>query len=249
MHLWVLWWSIAAVALPAAWLGYWLFGMLGVALWVPLAVLATVLLHFLRGSAPSLAMAVPLLIAGAALYDASTLGWGGADAPDGTRYKASPIGLSHVLSPHEPVSPTVDCRWYFAGGDEDAELCAMAPGAEVAYRQLLAVLPLLCVGIIVCFVGSMAQCRQAWRRWFPHRVALFTTAVLPLLALWLFSRSLGPALSVLVHLDVGTGGTLGTMEVTGTILLCLAAGVEGPAHWLLSRTTTRGLNSFASSES
>ncbi|MGQ0735502.1 MAG: hypothetical protein ACT4QD_17840 [Acidobacteriota bacterium] len=235
MRLRKLGWSVAGVAVVAAGLGYWLFGPLGVALWVPLAGSATVLLHFLRGFAPGLAMTVPLLVAGAALYDASTLAWGGADAPDGTRYKVSPIGLSHVLSPRQPVSPTVNCRWQFASGD--ADLCAMAPGAEIEYRQLLAVFPLLWVGIIVCLVGSVAQCRQAWRRRFPHRVAAWGAAVLSALALLLFARSLGPALAVLAHLEVGIGGTLGTMEVTAAILLCLAAGAVRPAHGLLANKT------------
>ena len=155
-------WSVAGVAAAAAGLGYWLFGSLGVALWVPLAASATLLIHFVRRFVAGLAMAAPLLIAGAALYDASTLAWGGADSPDGTRYKASPIGLSHVLSPRQPVSPTVNCRWHFAGGD--AGLCAMAPGAELAYRQLLAVFPLVCGAITVCLIASVAQCRHAWRR-------------------------------------------------------------------------------------
>jgi hypothetical protein len=219
--------AVAAVAVVAAGLGYWLFGPLGVALWVPLTASATFILYLLRGLSRGLAMVVPLLLAGAALYDASTLGWGGADAPDGTRYKASPVGLSHVLSPRQPVSPTVNCRWYFASGD--ADLCAMAPGAEAAYRQLLAVFPLICLSIVVCLIGCLGQCRRSWRLRFPHRVVAGTAAVLPALALWLFSRSLGPALAVLAHLEVGTGGTLGTMEVTAAILLCLAAAVVTPA--------------------
>ena len=223
-------WSIAWVAIVAAGLGYWLFGSLGVALWVPLAASATLLVFVGSRRAPSLAMAVPLLIAGAALYDASNLAWGGADAPDGTRYKASPIGLSHVLSPRQPVSPTVNCRWYFPGGDADQ--CIMAPGAGFAYRQLLAVFPLICGIIIVCLVASAAHCRQAWRRRFPHRIAACGAAVLSALALWLFARSVGPALAVLAHLEVGTGGTLATMEVTAAILLCLASAAATPAERL-----------------
>ena len=54
---------------------------------------------------------------------------------------------------------------------------------------------------------------------FPHRAVALTAAVLPALALWLFSRSVGPALAVLAPLEVGTGGNLGTMEVTAAILL------------------------------
>jgi hypothetical protein len=229
--------ALAGVVIIAAGLGYWLFGPLGVALWVPLAVSATFIRYLLRGFAPGPVMAVSLLLAGVALYDASTLAWGGADAPDGTRHKASPIGLSHVLSPRQPISPTVNCRWYFASGD--AGLCAVAPGAEGAYRQLLAVFPLICLSIVVCLIGCLGQCRRSWRLRFPHRVVAGTAAVLPALALWLFSRSLGPALAVLAHLEVGTGGTLGTMEVTAAILICVAAAAETPAHGRLRRGSRR----------
>ena len=234
-----LWRPVAVVALPAAGLGYGLFGLLGVALRVPLAVSAALVLHVMSRVVPGLGVAVPLLIAGAAIYDASTLAWGGADAPDGTRYKVSPIGLSHVLSPHQTVSPAVDCRWHFAGGDGDSDLCAMAPGAEIAYRQLLAVFPLLGLGITGCLVGSLAQCRHAWRRAFPHSAAAWSAAVVSMLALWLFSSSLGPALSALATLDVGIGGTLGTMEMTAAILLCLVAGSIGPAPGSLSQMQQR----------
>jgi len=113
----------------------------------------------------------------------------------------------------------------------------MAPGGDVAYRQLLAVFPLVCSTIVVCLIASVAQCRQAWRRRFPRRVAACGAAVLSALALWLFSRSLGPALAVLAPLDVGTGGTLGTMEVTAATLLCLAAGAVRLDHGLLSNMT------------
>jgi hypothetical protein len=241
-------WPVAGVAVAAAALGYWLFGLRGVVLWVPLGTSATLLLRLLGRRAPGLAIAVPLLIAAAALFDASTLGWGGADAPDGTRYKASPVGLSHVLSPHQPVSPTVDCRWHLTSGD--ADLCAMAPGAEGEYRQLRAVFPLVSLAITVSLVGAVAQCRHAWRRRFPHRVAACAVAVLSALALWLFSRSLGPAVAVLADLDVGTGGTLGTMEVTAAILLCLSAAAVSrtePSYntWHARRGLMRKFNTSA----
>lgn len=171
----------AAVALVAAGLGYWLFGPLGVALWVTVAASVTFLLSLLRGFSPGLAMAIPLLLAGAALYDSTDLAWGGADAQDGTRYKATPIGLIHVLAPVQTVSSTVQCHWYFGNGD--ADLCAPAPGAAASYGRLLAVFPLICVSIAVCVLGSLGQCRQSWRLRFPHRTVAATAAVLPVLAL------------------------------------------------------------------
>ncbi len=224
--------AAAPVALVAAGLGYWLFGPLGVALWVPLAVFATGTLYLLHRVSPVLAVAVPLLLAAAALYHSSTLTWGGADAPDGTRYKISPIGITHVLSPRQTVSPTVKCSWYFTGGD--AGLCAMAPEAEGAYGQLLAIFPLLCAGVAVSLMGCLGQCRQNWRRRFPHRIVACAAAGLPALALWLFAHSPGRALAVLTDLESGIGGTLGTMEVTAAILLFLASAVATPARGWLS---------------
>ena len=44
-----------------------------------------------------------LLLAALGLETARPLGWGGADAADGTRYKVSPLGVSHVLRPRQPV--------------------------------------------------------------------------------------------------------------------------------------------------
>jgi len=234
--------AVVSISVVAAGLGYWLFGPLGVALWVPLTIFATVILHFLRRVSPGLAMAVPLLLAAVALYDSSTLTWGGADALDGTRYKISPIGITHVLSPNQTVSPIVKCSWYFAGGD--TAMCAMAPGAGVAYRQLLAIFPFVCLGIVICLIGCVAQCRRSWRRRFPHGAIACTAAVFPALALWLFSHSPGPALAVLAQLETGVGGTLGTMEVTAAILLCLAAAAATPAcGWLSNKRMHRSRRS------
>jgi hypothetical protein len=213
--------AVVVTVIVAAGLGYWLFGALGVALWVPVAVFSSVVLQLLGRVSFGLAMSASLLFAAAALYDSSTLTWGGADAPDGTRYKISPIGITHVLSPHQTMSPTAKCSWYFPGGD--SELCAATPGSAGAYRQLLAIFPLLCAGIGICLVGCLGQCRRRWRLSFPHRAIAYTGAALPVIALWLFSRSPGPALAVLRDLETGVGGTLGTMEVTAAVLLCFTA--------------------------
>jgi hypothetical protein len=66
----------------------------------------------------------------------------------------------------------------------------------------------------------------------PHRTVAATAAVLAALALWLFSRSVGPALAVLASLEAGTAATLGTMEATAASILCLAAGVINPHSWV-----------------
>jgi hypothetical protein len=112
---------------------------------------------------------VALFLLAAAFHVASTLGWGGAEASDGTRYKASPVGLSHVLQPRTPVSPTIDC----------AALAALS-------------------------------------------------------ALVLFDVSIEKALAPLSGLAVSPGGTLGTMQLTAAILLCVATCTASPTRWVAS---------------
>jgi hypothetical protein len=70
----------------------------------------------------------------------------------------------------------------------------------------------------------------------------FAAAGLPVLALWLFARSPGRALVVLTDLETGIGGTLGTMEVTAAILLCLACAVATPARSNPATSVSPGVN-------
>jgi len=62
--------------------------------------------------------------------------------------------------------------------------------------------------------------------------------VVPALAMWLFARSVGHALAALEGLSVGTGGTLGTMQVTVAILLSLATCQLGPSARTRERLLT-----------
>lgn len=220
MQLRAQWPAVFGVAVVAAVLGFMYFGMRGLTLWVPIAVVVTMALHMLPAGFRRGAMALALLVAAGAFGHASTLGWAGANAPDGTRYKASPIGVVHVLQPREPVSPVSVCRWYF--DDARAEPCAMVPGAVGARRQLLAVFPLVCLAITACLLGVLAQWRGRSRPGEVDRGSGLLAAGAGFLALWLFSRSVDVALPELVRLNVGTGGSLGVMEMTLGILLCLA---------------------------
>ena len=219
------WGKLAIVCSAAAGLGYSLFGPLGVVLWVTLAGLLLWVIGLSARFAPR--VAISLLLAGVALRSASTLGWGGADAPDGTRFKVSPIGLSHVLTPRQPVSSTVDCRWYRVTGN--ARPCALAAGGTSAFRQLLAVYPLLWVGIGTCLIGILLQAWSGSPSRLAQRIVSGVAAMVPALALWLFARSVDRALAELGGLFVGTGGTLGAMQVTAAILLSLAACFVGPS--------------------
>lgn len=86
------------VALLGACLGFWMFAFLGLLLLMGVGLGLVLVLGAPARLAPRAAAGLALLLAALALYSAATLGWGAADAPDGTRYKVSPVGLSHVLT-------------------------------------------------------------------------------------------------------------------------------------------------------
>ena len=250
------WPAVIGIALVAAALGFMYFGMRGITLWVPVAVVLTIALHWLPRRFQRGALVLALLVAAVAFGHASTLGWSDAagpdgtrykvspigladvsasrqpvspvttcrwylaDAPDGTRYKASPLGLVQVLQPRQPVSPVSACRWYYA--DARVPRCAMVPGADVARRQLLAVFPLVCLAIAACLLGVLVQLRGKARPGEMDRGSGLLAAGAAIVSLLLFSGSVDVALQDLASLHVGIGGSLGMMEMTLAILLCLA---------------------------
>ncbi len=228
--------AAASVALAGACLGFWMFAFRGLLLFMSVGLGLVLVLATLAHLVPRSAAGVALLLAGLALYSASTLGWGAADAPDGTRYKVSPVGLSHVLAPHQPVSKTIDCGWYAISGY--AASCTVAAEGEAAFRQLRAVYPLVIAATACCLLGailSMASARYRRRVVVPFAAGAALTSVL---AVILFASSFGTALHDLRGLRVGTGGTLGTMELAVAVLLCLTVallpGESGPRRALLS---------------
>ena len=214
--------AVIGIALVAAALGYIYFGLRGITLWVPVALVITAALHLLLRRFQRSAMALALLVAAVAFGHASTIGWGGANGPDGTRYQASPIGLVHVATPHQSASPVAACRWYLA--DAQTPRCAMVPGANVARRQLLAVFPLVGIAVAACLLGVLAQWRGRSRPGEVDRGSGLLAAGAAFLSLLLFSNSAGVALQDLAPLHVWTGGSLGMMEMILAILLCLAVG-------------------------
>lgn len=172
---------------------------------------------------PRLTAAALLLLGAAGLMSARPLGWGGADAPDGTRYKASPVGLSHVLQPRQAISATRDCTWSPPGGN--AGLCAVAPGGEAAFRMLRMVpmvvtaAALLCVlGAILLVVGKLAIEGVA-------RAALTAAVATALAAPLLFAKAAPKALAALQGLEFGVGGTRGVLQLAVTA--AVSAGIAG----------------------
>lgn len=208
-----------SVALAGACLGLWMFGFLGLLLFMGVGLGLVVVLGALVQIAPRSVAGLAWLLAGLALYSASTLGWGAADAPDGTRHKVSPVGLSHVVTPHQPVPKTIDCGWYAISGYTAS--CIVAAEGQAAFRRLRAVYPLVIAATACCVLAailSMAPARYRRRVVVPFAAGAACGSVL---AVVLFANSFGTALHDLRGLGVGTGGTLGTMELAVAVLLCL----------------------------
>lgn len=146
------------------------------------------------------------------------MGWGGGDAADGTRYKISPIGLSHVLKPHQTVSPAENCRWYFGG--PELEPCRIAAGGAAAFGRLRLVVPLGGVTIALCLIG-IGLVLTARRGQATSLVVAGLAILLPALMMWIFARSAEAALADLAGTGFGLAATLGTMEMMWAIGLVM----------------------------
>ncbi len=217
---WMQVWPGALVILAGAVLGYWMFHVRGAALFAAGGAAAVGLFRLAGSHAWRFAAAGALVLAALALRSASTLGWAGADVPDGTRYKASPVGLSHVLTPHRLTSRTVDCGWHEASGYTAP--CQVASGGGAAFRQLTTVYPIVLLAVLLCVAGAVLSLRPGRRLRGAQRLAAGSAALAALLAVALFATSVERALAPLAGLSVGVGGTLGTMQLAAAVLLCLA---------------------------
>jgi hypothetical protein len=215
----------SVVAVVGAALGWWMFALRGSLLFGAVGAAAALATGLAGARWPRLAIGAALLLASILLFDASTLGWGGTDAPDGSRYKASPVGLSHVLTPQAPTSETIDCGWHDASG-YTAD-CAVADAD--AFRRLRAVYPLVIAAVILGLGGAGLGLDSAARARRMQRSLAAATVLSAIAAIVLFAGSLRPALTELVALPVGVGGTLGTMELSLAVLVSLAAALE-PGH-------------------
>jgi hypothetical protein len=154
------------------------------------------------------------LFAALLLFASPPMSWGGGEATDGTRYKLSPLQLSHVLKPHQTVSPTEDCRIF------GANRCQVAPGGEAAFARFRLVYPLTIMGIAACLLVTLFGLFPALAP--PIRVATgLAAALLPVAAMTLFSVSARPALEGLTNTDFGLAATLGTMLLILAIALAL----------------------------
>jgi hypothetical protein len=210
-------WRWMVVVAAGAALGWWMFHYRGAALFAGIGLAIGV--GFALGShyAPRLACAAALAGAALALHASSTLGWGGADAPDGSRFKASPVGLSHVLRPDRPTSATVDCGWHAASGYPAP--CAVADSR--AFTRLRLVYPLILAAGLLAAVGAALSLRRDPLRSRAQRVLASAGGVATIGALALFATSIQAALAAIADLPIGVGGTLGTMQLALAFLLLL----------------------------
>jgi hypothetical protein len=205
--------------LAGACLGLWMFGFRGLLLFMGVGLALAIVFGFVGARIPRAAAALALLLASTAFQSASTLGWGAADAPDGTRYKVSPVGLSHVLTPNQPVSATIDCGWHRMS--EYLTPCTIASGGDAAFRRLQAVFPLIVMATVCCLFGAIVSLPplRRFRNYQPQLAA--GAALSAVVAVILFATSVGGALDNLQGLSVGTGGSLGTMQLTLAVMLCI----------------------------
>ncbi len=176
---------------------------------------------------PRLTAAALLLLGAAGLMAARPLGWGGADAPDGTRFKASPVGLSHVLRPRQAVSATRDCTWSPPGGD--AGLCAVAPGGEAAFRMLRMVPMVVAAAALCCLLGAVLLVVGKPASAGLVRAVLSAAVAMSLAAPLLFAMATPNALAALQGLEFGAGGTRGVLQLTVTA--AVVAGIVGVMGW------------------
>lgn len=178
-----------------------------------------------------------VLVAAVALVQSRSLGWGAADAPDGTRYKVSPVTVSHVLQPDLPVSATEDCR--LNQTPRVVGLCAAAPDSGGAWA-LLRLVPLVLLLAAGAATGAGVSLATKDQRVQTLRTTLLAVAaLLAVLAPALFGFAAPRALQVLHGLEFGVGGTRGTLQVAlaATAIAGLAAGQMLPGAAARHRET------------
>lgn len=209
------------VVVAGAALGWWMFHYRGAALFAGVGLAVAMGFTLLARVAPRLAAAAALGGAALALHSSSTLGWAGADAADGSRFKASPVGLSHVLTPARLESETVDCGWHRVSSYADP--CTVADAS--AFGWLRTVYPLVLSSALLALAGSVTALLRSPRSTSMHRALAGSAGAVALVALVLFAQSVRPALAAITGLPVGVGGTLGTMQLSLALLLCLTAAI------------------------
>ena len=165
-----------------------------------------------------------LLLAGLCILRAQLLTWAAADAPDGTRYKMSPMALWHVLQPTAIESPTVECGfgWIPSPG---LPTCQLAARADEPTRRLSIAAALLLLAGLWAIGTALFLLRPGGRRF--HRVAAaFSLGVLALVALALFRPAALELLASIGAMNAGFGGMGWYLVHLVPALAALAAALE-----------------------
>ena len=215
-------WQLLAIMLAGAALGWWMFHYRGAALFAGIGLATGLAFRALSHFSERFPAALALALAALALHSSATLGWGGTDAPDGSRFKASPVGLSHVLTPDRLESATVDCGWYRASGYPAP--CEI--GDSGAFAMLRAVYPLILLAALLSFGGAAFAVFRARRPRTMVRAFAGAGGLAALAGLALFAVSVRPALAAIAELPVGVGGTLGTMQLALALLLSVTVAIH-----------------------
>lgn len=228
-------WQWIVVVSAGAALGWWMFHDRGAALFAGVGLASA--LGFQALSRLSRRIAAALALGGAAfmLHSSSTLGWAGTDVPDGSRFKASPVGLSHVLTPDRLESATVDCGWYAVSGY--AAPCAVADAD--AFARLRTVYPLIMLAALLALAGAGLSLARSARAARAQRVLGGASGLGALAGLALFAGSIRAALAEIAALPVGVGGTLGTMQLALALLVCLTVALASIAQPAPAATSKR----------
>lgn len=175
-----------------------------------------------------------LFITAAFLVSSSTrLSWGGTgDLPDGTRFKVGPTTVVHVLQPHRPVSETIVCATDHRTIDPPG--CTVAPGGELAERQIHAAWHALGIGVVLSGLAAiLALAPPVVRRW----LWILAAGIVGILAATVYVMATRPpvAFAALAGAGYEVGGTLAMMQVALTILLVAGAAVHAAAPFSRGR--------------
>jgi hypothetical protein len=166
--------------------------------------------------------ALLFLLAAVLLQRSAQLSWGGADAPDGTRYKVGPLVVVHVLAPHQTISPTIPCA--VDPRSTDPAPCALVAGGERAAHLIHVAWHTLPIMVALAVLAALiALAPAAIGRW--SVIPAITSIAATLLVVVVMWTQPPLALEALHGLDYGLGGNFAMMEVGLALLLLPTAAV------------------------
>jgi hypothetical protein len=167
-------------------------------------------------------IAMLVIAVSAILFQRSaTSTWAEGREADGRRIAISPIGLREAGS---AATPGRECRWWPTLGD--ADLCAVAAGAEADMRRIRRAYPLavasLWTSVLALFLVALRIPRKA------PSAGIIVTLVVPVLAvlsLWSVAAGAKQALAVLADMNVQVVPNGFASMFAGALLMATAGGL------------------------